>query len=85
MGHSCSPLMARQIVNFLKPLYIWIALDPDIPRAECERMSALFRSEGISQIKTVFLNSDPDEVVNIDEWKKLLSEAENVVIRKVNH
>lgn len=84
MGHTCSPLLARQIVNYLKPLYVWIALDPDVPRAECERMAGLFRAEGINHVKVCFLQQDPDEVVNIDEWRKILNDAEETAIRRVN-
>jgi hypothetical protein len=84
MGHTCSPLLARQIVNYVKPQWIWIALDPDIPRAECERLAGTFRAETNCQIKVVFMPKDPDEVVNIDEWKALLSSAQETVLRRIN-
>lgn len=84
LGHTCSPLLARQIVQFLKPLYVWVALDPDVSRGECERMAGLFKSEGILNAKIIFMPKDPDEIVNIDEWRELLNKAEETAIRRVN-
>ncbi len=84
MGHTCSPLLARQIINYVRPKWMWIALDPDVSRGECERMAGLFKNEGLETVKICFLTKDPDEVVNIEEWRTILAQSEETVIRRVN-
>ncbi len=84
MGHTCSPLLARQIINYVRPKWMWIALDPDVSRGECERMAGLFRSEGTENVRICNMPSDPDEIVNVDDWRKILDRSEETVIRRIN-
>jgi len=62
LGHTCSVEQARQIAQFLKPEFTWIALDPDVKEEEREKVASALMAEGLKNVNICHPESDPDEL-----------------------
>lgn len=83
LGHTCSPLQAKVIAS-CKPDTVYVALDPDIPFEEANRMGGTFRAEGVERVRICSPQQDPDEVT-LEDWSTLLRTSKECHYRKINY
>ena len=83
LGHTCSAIQARQIAQFLKPEYVWIALDPDVTEEERDNVGNVLLAEGLQNVEILHPSKDPDEIL-ADEFVILFKEAKKAIRRRIN-
>jgi hypothetical protein len=82
LGHTCSVEQARQIAQFLKPEFTWIALDPDVKEEEREKVASALMAEGLKNVNICHPESDPDEL-SYSQSVIMLENATKPIRRKI--
>lgn len=82
MGHSCNSVQARQIAQFLKPEFTWIALDPDVTEEEREKVASALIAEGLPNVEILHPSKDPDEILH-DEFVILINDGTKPTRRRI--
>ena len=84
LGHTCNHIQARQIAQFLKPEYTWIALDPDVTEMERENVASILMAEGLKNVEILHPSKDPDELL-VDDFVILFRESKKPVRRRITN
>ncbi len=79
LGHSCSIEQAAMISRVIRPARVWVALDPDITKADMHKVGSILRMNGVLDVRVALLPRDPDEL-DCDELADCLDVAEPALL-----